>query len=280
MNCETPCAPCGEKECWADPIGPGVHLDLSNEAYHGDREYLSSSYLKTLLPEHYTPFTGDGSALDVGTAFHTLALGTDEEFAVVDAATWRGKAAEEKRAEARAAGKVPLLVSELAMVESMVASLRLHDDAMTLLKQDRARAEASCFATDPEGVRVKARFDLLAPVAVDLKSTSANPLSEYDLTKAIVNYGYELSAAHYLEVADLLDLGVEEFALVFVGKRAPHRVRVVTFSDDFLARGRALVALAKHRHAHPESVGPHPGAAGFITLNPPRWATVPEEIPA
>lgn len=261
-------------------IAPGLHFDLPNEDYHADEDYLSSSVLKRKLPEHYGPPPADPAALDVGTAFHSRVLGTDEEIVVVDAATWRGKAAEEQRAEAKARGAVPILASDDAILDAMVARLHTHDDAMALLNQPDARAEVSCFATDAAGLPVKARFDVLAPVAVDLKSTSSNPLSEYDLLKSVISFGYDLSAAHYLDVAAALDLEVADFAFVFVGKRAPHNVRVVTLDADFLARGRALVELAKHRHAHPESVGPHPGAGGYVTLSPPRWATAPEGIPA
>ncbi len=258
----------------------GVIYDLPNEAYHAEQEHLSSSALKALLPEHYGPPPADRTALDVGTAFHTRVFGTNEDIEIVDAATWRGKAAEEAREAALARGAVPILAGDSEMVDRMVARLRTHEEAMALLEQPAARPEVSCFAEDTDGMKVKARFDLLAPVAVDLKSTKSDPLSEYDLLKAVIGFGYDLSAAHYLDVAAACGIEIEDFALIFVGKTGRHNVRVVTLDADFLARGRALAALAKHRHAHPETVGPHPGASGFVTLSPPRWATEPEGIPA
>ena len=261
-------------------IEPGTYTDLSNDAYHADTDYLSSSVLKTLLPEHYGPPPADRTALDVGTAVHTRVFGTDEEIVVVDAATWRGKAAEEQRDQALARGAVPILASDAEMVDRMVARLRTHDEAMALLEQPGGAPEVSVFTHDADGVGIKARFDLLAPVAVDLKSTKGDPLSEYEITKAVVSFGYDLSIAHYLEVAEAAGIEIADFALIFVGKTGRHNVRVVQLDADFIARGRALADLAKYRHTHPDATGPHPGAAGFVTLSPPRWATAPEGIPA
>lgn len=261
-------------------IAPGVYPDMPNADYHADRDYLSSSYLKSLLPEHYGPPPTDPAALDIGTVFHARVFGTPEDVVIVDAATWRGKDATAERDAAHARGAVPILAADSAMVDRMVARLRTHDEAMALIEQAGARHEVSCFTEDADGVRIKARFDLLAPVAVDLKSTRSDPLSTYDLTKAVIGYGYDLSAAHYLDVATRLGLDVTDFALVFVGKTGRHNVRVVALDDDFLARGRALAALAKHRHAYPAAVGAHPGAGGYLTLTPPAWAPVPEGIPA
>lgn len=249
-----------------------IRADMPNEEYHAETEHLSSSAMKRLLPEHYGPPPTDPAALDFGTAFHAKALGTDEEIVVVDAATWGGKAAKDARAEAHARGAVPILAADAEAIPRMVARLKSHDEAAALMAQD-AQPEVSVFATDADGVKVKARFDLLAPVAVDLKSTSANPLSDYDITRAVVSYGYDLSAAHYLDTAELAGLDVTDFALVFVGKKAPHAVRVVVLEEPFLERGRALCELAKHRHLH--GVPEHPGAR-LLRLPLPRWAPLPD----
>lgn len=251
----------------------GLVLDMPNDEYHAEADHLSSTGLKRLLPEHYGPAPEDPQHLDFGTAFHTKVFGTDEEIVVVDAATWRGKAAEEARAEAHARGAVPILATDAEAIDRMATRLWTHDEASALLRQTGAQREASVFATDVEGQRIKARFDLLAPVAVDLKSTSSNPLSDYDMTKAVVSYGYDTSAAHYLEVAERAGLDVADFALVFVGKRPPHAVRVVVLEPDFIARGRDLCALAKHRHRH--GVPDHAGAQ-LLRLTAPRWAAHPD----
>lgn len=257
-------------------IEPGLYTDLSNDAYHSEPDYLSSSYLKTLLPDFYSPPPEDDNALDVGTVFHARALGTDEEIVVCDFPTWQSKAAAEARAEAKARGAVPILTRDSERVDGMVKSLRSDPDASELMAQHGARPEVSCFATDADGVRIKARFDLLAPIAVDLKSTSSD-LTERELSKAVETYGYALSVAHYLDVAAALDLDVTDLLLVFVHKRAPHPVMVTPLDPAFLDRGRRLLALAKHRAANPTE-------PRRLTLSPPAWApTIPaahDGIPA
>lgn len=249
-------------------IEPGIYTDLSNADYHGEPDYLSSSYLKSLLPEYYAPPPEDDNALDVGTVFHARALGTDEEIVVCNFPTWQSKAAAEARAEAKNRGAVPILLRDSERVDGMVESLRNDPDASALMAQRGAQPEVSCFTTDADGARIKARFDLLAPVAVDLKSTSSD-LTERDLSKAVETYGYALSVAHYLDVAAALDLEVSDLLLVFVHKRPPHPVMVAPLDATFLDRGRRLLALAKHRAANPTE-------PRRLTLFPPAWApTIP-----
>lgn len=251
-------------------IAPGIHLDMPNGDYHADTDYLSSSALKRLLPEHYKPYNGNGDALDFGTAFHAQALGTDENVTTHDFPTWLSKAAKEARDAARAAGEVPILTADAERIEQMVASLRRHESATRLLTQPGATPEVSAFTHDDNGNGIKARFDLSAPVIVDLKSTSGMP-GEHELARTVINYGYDLSAAHYLDVAERVGLEPQGFALVFVEKTAPFRVTVAELDAEFLARGARLVELAKDRH-HGRAPS-YPGETGFLTLNCPRWAS-------
>lgn len=257
-------------------IEPGIYPDMSNGDYHAEPDHLSSSQLKALLPEHYKP-GGSSYAIAFGTAFHTRALGAGEEVVLVETTSDRTKAYTEAAAAAEAEGKVAILARDSERIDRMVAALHDHADAADLLFNRAGSCEESAFAVYPDGLHVKARFDrrLTDGVIVDLKSTSAKPGRD-SLTRAVLDYGYDVSAAHYLEVADLLGLGVQAFALVFVAKEPPHYVTVAEIDEAFLARGYALrdKAIARHLSNRP----PYDGAAGFITLSPPRWATNLEEI--
>jgi hypothetical protein len=153
-----------------------------------------------------------------------------------------------------------------------------HETAASLLFGPEGSYEESAFWVDGNGIQHKARFDRRIPGAiVDLKSTSAKPGAD-NLAKSVLNYGYDLSAAHYLEVANGLGLTVDAFALVFVSKEAPHRVTVAELDDTFLARGRVLRALAIERHLN--AAPAYEGASGYLTLSAPRWARLDEGIPA
>lgn len=256
-------------------VKPGLHFNMPNADYHAQTDWLSSSMLKRLLPEHYKPASSSSrDALDFGSAFHTHALGDGDEIQVCDFPTWRSKAAEAARAEADAAGRIPVLVDDMQRIDAMVQALMAHDTAAELLYRRGGEVEESAFA-DVDGVPCRARFDRRIPgVILDLKSTSTKPGRDA-IGRAVIDYGYDLSAAHYLAVAEALDLDVQGFGFIFVSKTAPHYVTVADLDGTFLARGRALRAKAIARHLNPADDA-YEGATGYLTLDCPRWAELQE----
>src|SRR5690606_18625613 len=262
--------------------------EMSNEAYHAQEAWASSTGLNSLLPEHYR--TGRSQdALDFGTLFHTAVLEPDNlaEYVALDAekiglksdgtpalnptmtAAWKRAVA-----EAEAGGRTVIAQADLDLALRMRDALLAHDVAANLIRDIAGTFEESAFA-EVDGVPCRARFDKRIPGAIlDLKSTSAKPGRE-SLTRTILDYGYDLSAAHYLAVADALGLDAQAFALIFVSKAEPHYVSVVDLDDTFLARGRALRAQAIERFA--QRAEPYDGATGYLTLPCPKWAQLTEE---
>lgn len=271
----------------AGGIKPGIYTDMSNDAYHADTEYLSSTTLKRLLPEDYQT-GGNQAALDFGSLFHTVLLEPDKlaaQYVVLDPFEVGVKAdgtradnplnttAWKKAVEKAAADRLTVVSpADWAKAHAMRDAVLAHDEARGLLHTDGAQHEVSVFVVDPEtGVKMKARFDLLAPlVAVDAKSTAAKP-GAHSLTKAVMAYGYDLSAAHYLHVAELAGLAVDGFTLLFVGKEDPHRVTVADLDDLFIKVGRKKRDLALKRHLDPTEPA-YEGATGRLILTPPLWA--------
>lgn len=255
----------------------GLRYDLSNDAYHAETDWLSSSMLKALLPEHYKA-GGSQEALDFGTLFHTAVLEPDDlaAYVALDAAAIGVKAdgspaqnptmtAAWKRAvaEAEQDGKTVIAQQDLDRAQAMRDAILNHDTAADLLFKREGRNEVSAF-TEVEGVQCRARFDRqISGAIVDLKSTSAKPGSR-SLGYAIRDYGYDLSASHYLAVARELDIDVQAFVLVFVGKEPPHYVTVVDLSPETLAHGAAMRQQAINRHLGLEDA--YEGAYGFITI--------------
>ena len=274
-------------------ILPGVREDLSNEAYHALTDWYSSSQLKAALPEHYKP-GGSQDALDFGTLVHTVVLEPDNlgHYVVLDAnkiagdnpktgkpydaphMTARFKAAV---AEAQQDGHTVVAADAWERAHRMRDAVAKHETAARLLLSDDGRSEVSAFAVDENGVQHKARFDRHIPgVIVDLKSTSGKPGRD-SLARSVIDYGYDLSAAHYLAVAELLGLDVQAFAFVFVGKEPPHHVTVCDLDEAFLERGRALRAKALRRHTDPTEPA-YEGASGFLTIDAPGWALIREDV--
>ena len=271
-------------------IEPGIYDDLSNTDYHADQDYLSSSRLKGYLPEHFRKPSGSTEALDFGTLFHTVVLEPDNlaEYVALDAekigvksdgtpalnptmtAAWKKAVA-----EAESDGLTVIAQADLDRALNMRDAILRHDTARRLLFEEDGRAELSAFAVDENGLRHKARFDrLISGVGIDLKSTSGKP-GEDAIARAVIDYGYDLSAGHYLAVADLLGLDLQAFAFVFVSKDDDPFVTVCDLDETFLARGRALREKAIRRHIDPAEPR-YPGATGFLTLTAPRWAQIGE----
>lgn len=277
-------------------IQPGILTDLPNADYHADTDYLSSTVLKGYLPEHFKNAPSSSDALAFGTLFHTCVLEPDDlaGYVVLDAAKIAGNNPKTGRpydapqmtgrykvaaAEAEADGRTVVSQDDWDRAMRMRDAIERHDTARRLLFDEDGRIELSCFAVDADGVRHKARFDRLIPgVGIDLKSTSGKPGADA-IARTIVDFGYDVSAAHYLAVADLLGLDVQAFALVFCTKpTTPDETPMVTVCDldeSFLARGRALRERAIRRHTDPAEPR-YPGATGFLTVACPRWAQVEE----
>lgn len=266
---------------------PGLHRDMTNADYHAETDWLSSSMLKALLPEHYKT-GGSQEALDFGTLFHTVVLEPDNlaEYVALDAekiglksdgtpaqnplmtVAWKRAVA-----EAEADGKTVIAQQDLDRALAMRDAVLAHETAADLLFKREGWVEESAFA-EVDGVPCRARFDKRIPgVILDLKSTSGKPGRE-SIRRSVIDYGYDLSAAHYLAVAEALDLDVQGFGLVFVAKTAPHFVTVCDLDEPFLERGRALRAQAIERHLNQADA--YEGATGFLTLTCPRWADLRE----
>lgn len=220
-------------------------LDIPNEEYQA-HPALSSSGAKKLLPPScpaifdYERRHGEERKreYDLGSAAHTLLLGSGPQPYVIDADSYRTKAAQQERDAAYERGDVPLLPAEFDAVQAMVSAVLAHPCAGDLLSV--GQAEQSLFWTDPAtGVPCRARLDWLrGDCIVDLKtSTSAAP---GHISKVVADFGYHTQAAFYLAGAVHLELIPADapFYFIFLSKNPPHLVKVVELDETALAIGR------------------------------------------
>lgn len=252
-------------------IGPGVYDSMTGGEYFEQSEWVSASKLKRHLPEHYyRPPSAARDALDFGSAFHTTVLGAGDPVYAVTASTWAGNEAKTQRATAYADGMTPVLEKELPRLNAMREAVLAHPGAVKVL---HGIPECSVFA-EVDGVRCKARFDLLDEkrrVGVDLKTTSAKP-NEQALVRAVIDYGYDLQADHYLRTVSAVGVDIDRFVFVFVHTQPPHFVTVLELDETFYNRAGILRELALDRLLHPEMVDPYPGAQTNLVAECPRWA--------
>lgn len=250
---------------------PCVHEGLPFQDYLSETGWVSASMLKNHLPEYFGPFNGSPAA-DIGSVLHARFTGDDTPVTVVDAATWQGKAAKEERAAVTAAGGYAVLLNDIPAIDGMESALRAHSEAHRLLVEASGLWELSVFA-DVDGVPSKCRFDRLLDdgTAVDVKTTKSGP-GEYALTRAVLDYGYDMAEDHYRSVAAAAGIDLTGFLFLFVQNVYPYHVTVVELDDAFRERAATLRDLALSRFCHPQMVDAYKGQTGTLELACPGWA--------
>lgn len=268
---------------------PGVY-DIPESLYHSDPVpggSLSSTGARRLLPpscpakfrweqEHPREST---SAMELGTAAHKLILGTGPEIVVVDEENWRKKSAQDAADEARADGKVPLLISERRQVDDMADALMAHPVARHAFSaQNGGQPEQSLFCQDGEtGVWCRARLDWMPgihsrrPVIADYKTgRSANPAS---FAKSAANLGYHIQAAWYTMLLRALT-GVDAgFVFVVQETEAPYLVTICELDAEAMREGWELSRLALEMYRDCRAADNWPAYSDEIELiRLPSWA--------
>lgn len=274
------------------PLKAGLH-DIEADVYHSDpceRASLSSTVAKTILaqsPLHgwtisprlnpgWTPI--EKTEFDVGRAAHRMILGKGGEYAEIppDLLASNGaastKAAKEWIAEARASGITPLKSDQVAAIHQMAWAakqrLRLHDIGFV---PDESEVTA---IAEIEGCMCRAMIDN-APEdptipLYDFKTTTdASPEAA---TKAIMNYSYDVQAAHYIDTWKAATGQDRRFRFVFQEKKAPFEVAVVELGSEALVIARKKIARAREIWRGCLASGKWPGyPIGVLVANMPPW---------
>ncbi|MFL5913907.1 MAG: PD-(D/E)XK nuclease-like domain-containing protein [Gaiellaceae bacterium] len=269
--------------------GGAVVRDLDHEEYTR-HPALSASGAKTLVqpggPARYAYERDNGrppkDAYDLGTAAHNAVLGVGPDLAVLTFLDWRTKEARQAREEARAAGRVPLLVDDAQRVADMAAALQQHPIASRLLHPDTGEPEVSLFWRDPEhDVDRRARVDWLRRpdpdgrlILVDYKTTSTGA-APADFARSVARYGYAQQAAWYADL--VVGLGLARSApFVFIAQEttAPYLVSVVQLDEPAMEAGRALNRKAMRLFRQCTDSGVWPGLTEdeIATISLPPWA--------
>lgn len=215
--------------------------NMPEDEYHA-HPALSASGMKTLLrsPKHYRLARTENkprAEFDTGHAIHCRVLGIGLPIVEIPFRMLASngavstKEAKQFVADARRDGKVPLKPATFAEVTRASDAVLTNAKAKSLLERP-GYTEVSLFAEDPSGVKLRSRLDRLTVdgLLLDLKSTT--DVRPRKITNAVVDFGYDLSAAVYRHVVQLVT-GEEPspMHLIFVEKDAPYDVRVVRLAD-------------------------------------------------
>ncbi|MEI3845352.1 MULTISPECIES: PD-(D/E)XK nuclease-like domain-containing protein [unclassified Microbacterium] len=262
--------------------------DLPDEAYHA-RPDLSSTGARLLLPEFGgspAKFIWDKQhprtttkSYDVGHAVHAKVLGTglqavaypDDVLASNGAAST--KAAKEWADEQRALGFVPMKAVEVAVVNRIAEAVLANQDARDVL--EAPHRETSIFTTSPEGVPVRARFDIYGTRAGDLKT--CQDASPRGFLKHVIDYGYFFQEGWYRD-AHLWETGEELESFRFIAAETTGPYQVAVHELDIVFRDIAKDLTRRARDVYTECVqsGVWPGVDGEL-LAPPTWMVYQHE---
>lgn len=264
---------------------PTVIWDMPEPEYHGHEGSLSASGAKLLAPPAPCPakfkWQRDNpvfkDAFDFGSGAHRLVLGKGADIEVIPFDNWQTKAAKEAKADARAAGKIPLLTKDYATAQEVAAAVKADPIAGSLFSA--GDAEVSLFWPDPEtGIIRRARFDWLTPQAegrrrfiVDLKT--ARTAEPDGFGKSAADFGYAISAANYVDGAIACGLADDPaFLLAVVEKEPPYVVTTFQVDDDLLELGRVLMRKAIRLYAECMERDEWPGySADVVPLELPGY---------
>ena len=239
----------------------GILDNISNNAYHSDKEYESSSTLKKMFenPKEYyrTRVKGEEAyipprlqeAFDFGSYLHTLILEPhllDHEYHIGT----EGKV-----------GKKSISMDNAVLANKMFnkynkETIELGEQGKESLVKLNTFIEGGIaeqtLCTTLDGIKVKVRPDYRREFLdhgqiVDVKTTSEASLTPYKVDKICAKYGYALSAALYVDVVQQLTGIEQEFYFLFLSKKGINQVEIFKASDSFLERGRKQYTLALKR---------------------------------
>lgn len=259
-----------------------IDYSMSDDAYHR-RSELSSTGARSLLPafkgspakymwDRTHPRTS--TAFDIGHAVHAKVLGTGlqavaypEELLASNGAA-STKAAKDWAIEQRDNGFVPMKAVEVAVIGKITEAVLANADARKIL--ELPHRETSIFNTSPEGVPVRARFDIYGDTAgADLKTTA--DASPRGFGKHVVEYGYFMQEAWYRDVHKF-ETGedLDSFKFIAVETSGPYQVAVHELDVIYRDIGTKLAREARDVWQRCMDAGEWPGIEGEL-LGPPNW---------
>jgi len=249
---------------------PGAFEGISNELYHGTEicpaPSISSSGLKLInarSPLHYwwqSPMNPQRTArkqkphFNLGAALHDILLLGDGRFQKqyfvlpegFDPRATKWADYVEARDYAIKKGRFVLSKEQFDTMQAMAEAVSRHELAGALLTA--GTPEMTLAAVDPEtGCWLRARPDNLPfnmEIIPDIKTAADASLDVYE--RAATRFGYFMSAAHYLDVIDLIyGEAKRSFVLITIEKDPPYVVTIDELDavDIDMARLRNRAAL-------------------------------------
>jgi hypothetical protein len=265
----------------------GLHLGVSNETYHGDREAVSRSQLAKIVmgtpgdlkyaednPTEPTPVMVTGSLTD--DLFYQGADYTSANYLVKpegfdgrskDGKRWTKDHQEDARPRVTWDQWVCAQGMVLALRSSLLACEYLGRDENDMVAPGALWQSSAVHRCPDTGVLRKARADTALPerrAIVDLK-TKGGAVDSEAWKWHCKNYRYDLQPGLYLPVySAAMDIDFEEWYWVVVSRDPPHRVEVHPASDAIVEAGKEDIRRATRLYAACKKSGRWPTSSGVM----------------
>lgn len=244
-------------------IDLGKNSYIGDADYHRDREYISSSGLKTILKDprkFYEVYVKNvrqvvpprlQEAFDFGTYLHSLVCEPDtviDKYSVGEVSDGKDFISTEH------ADLAVKLLDALSETKQRI-SIPEYSDSIELADLFNG-GEAECtFAQIVDGVKIKVRCDYRRQfdtfgIIQDVKTTSQPIGTDHAINKIVKSLDYELSAALYKDVVDMAT-GIEhDFYWIWFSKKSLE-VRMTAMTPEQYQRGRSMykAAISKLKEA-------------------------------
>lgn len=249
----------------------------------GDAEYdalpaLRSTLLKEFIrsPAHYEYAMSPEARADndrkshflMGNLIHAGLLEPEtiaNKYVICDESSRRTKAY--KELEAKYSNKKIVLQSEREDAEAVIKAVRKIVPIMDMLEAGSPELAAAAHlktGIGEETVYCKAKLDLFLPEQnhiVDIKTTAE---SAADFRYRISSYGYDVSAAFYIDVMEANGYTVDKFTFLVIEKHPPYGVMQYFLSPEDYTKGQNKYLKALPYYLHCLRTGQFPG----YTLEP------------
>lgn len=232
----------------------GINTKCSNEDYHADREYISSSGLKLLLKDaqkfhkvyvlgEEDAAGGNQAAFDFGSFVHCMILEPhllEKEFAIYQGATRRGAVYEaflEENLDKIIITQSQKILADKLMLGFDEAIVDIEGEPHFVAEFYRGGDAEYTVCTELDGIKVKVRTDYLRGKQIhDIKTTSSY-LDRTSIEKTCAMFGYDTSAALYVDTLDNVLGGSHSFYFTFLSKK-DGTCKIYKASEQMIESGR------------------------------------------
>lgn len=268
----------------------GRTSDMPMDAYHAHKA-LGSTGLKYGLKSmaHFKAYKDglvklkESRALDIGKVVHSCILEQDFSGYVkgpdVDKRT---KAWKEFEKDAKQSGKIVLSIQDYEQLKGMFDAFFKHPIATRAIS--KGKAEETFIAEDKStGLLLKARPDYIVEsekgnYIVNFKTAQAADRDSFE--RAIYNYRYDFSEAHYIDVIEqAIGLHITDSLFIVIEKEPPYLIGIYRSMDSMIERAMQRRRHLLNRIAECEKSGQWPGLPiRPVDVDLPGFAITKEEM--